>query len=56
MFCDAEANGVVAIPRDKVRDVLNLLPRLTAADNKVKAAVQGGMSVYDAFQTHRSNL
>lgn len=47
------ANGVVVIPRDKVDQVLEMLPRLTSADEKVKEDVLKGMSVYDAFQLHR---
>nr|AFP27247.1 menaquinone methyltransferase [Epichloe typhina] len=47
------ANGVVVIPRDKVDQVLEMLPRLTSADDKVKEDVLKGMSVYDAFQLHR---
>nr|AFP27265.1 menaquinone methyltransferase [Epichloe glyceriae] len=47
------ANGVVVIPQDKVDQVLEVLPRLTSADDKVKEDVLKGMSVYDAFQLHR---
>ncbi|GAB0137095.1 menaquinone methyltransferase [Epichloe bromicola] len=47
------ANGVVVIPRDKVDQVLEMLPRLTSADDKVKEDVLKGMSVHDAFQLHR---
>ncbi|ROT36599.1 DlpA domain-containing protein [Sodiomyces alkalinus F11] len=50
------ANGVVVIPKDKVDQVLELLPRLTAADERVKEDVLTGVSVYDAFKAHRSNL
>ncbi|KAL2756008.1 hypothetical protein ACRALDRAFT_1064009 [Sodiomyces alcalophilus JCM 7366] len=50
------ANGVVVIPKDKVDQVLGLLPRLTAADDRVKEDVLKGVSVYDAFKAHRSNL
>lgn len=49
-------NGVVVIPRDKVDQVLDLLPKLTTADDKVKAAVSGGMSVQEAFKLHRGHL
>ncbi|KXH62315.1 DlpA domain-containing protein [Colletotrichum salicis] len=55
VFADL-VNGVVVIPKDKVDQVLELLPRLTAADDKVKADVLNGTSVFDAFKTHRSNL
>ncbi|KAM0512755.1 hypothetical protein ACHAPE_008508 [Trichoderma viride] len=46
-------NGVVIIPRDKVGQVLELLPSLVAADAKVKEDVLKGMSVYEAFKLHR---
>ncbi len=49
-------NGVVVIPRDKLGQVLELLPQLTAADDRVKTAVEGGMSVHDAFKLHRSAI
>ncbi|KND88191.1 4-hydroxy-4-methyl-2-oxoglutarate aldolase [Tolypocladium ophioglossoides CBS 100239] len=51
-FHDA-TNGVVIIPQDKVDQVLELLPRLTAADEKVKEDVLRGMSVHEAFKLHR---
>ncbi|KAH7312300.1 DlpA domain-containing protein [Stachybotrys elegans] len=54
-FCDP-ANGVVIIPRDKLAKVLELLPKLTAADDKVKASVLAGMTVNEAFKLHRGNL
>lgn len=47
------ANGVVIIPRDKIDQVLELLPGLVAADDKVKEDVLKGMSVYEAFKLHR---
>lgn len=46
-------NGVVIIPKDKVDQVLEMLPKLIAADDKVKQDVLKGMSVYDAFKLHR---
>lgn len=46
-------NGVVIIPRDKVGQVLELLPSLVAADARVKEDVVKGMSVYEAFKLHR---
>ncbi|KAM5377296.1 hypothetical protein ACJZ2D_005115 [Fusarium nematophilum] len=49
-------NGVVVIPQDKVSAVLELLPKLTSADDKVKEDVLKGMSVHEAFKLHRSNL
>jgi regulator of RNase E activity RraA len=47
------ANGVVIIPQDKVAQVLDLMPKLTEADDKVKADVLKGGTVYDAFKLHR---
>ncbi|KAM3543409.1 hypothetical protein ARSEF1564_003650 [Beauveria bassiana] len=46
-------NGVVVIPQDKVTQVLELLPKLTSADDKAKADVALGVSVKEAFQRHR---
>lgn len=51
-FSDPD-NGVVIIPRDKIDRVLELLPGLVAADDKVKEDVSKGMSVYEAFKLHR---
>ena len=48
-------NGVVIITRDKVDDVLGLLPGLVAADIKVKEDVARGMPVYEAFKLHRGS-
>lgn len=46
-------NGVIVIPQDKVTDVIELLPRLVEADDRVKAEVLNGMSVQEAFKKHR---
>lgn len=46
-------NGVVVIPQDKVGQVLELLPKLTSADDKAKADVALGVSVQEAFKRHR---
>ncbi|KAG6087471.1 hypothetical protein E4U30_007163 [Claviceps sp. LM220 group G6] len=46
-------NGVVIIPRDKLDRVLDLLPGLTAADERVKEDILKGVSVYEAFARHR---
>jgi len=45
--------GVVVIPQDKLDRVIELLPKLTAADDRVKEEVAGGMTVKDAFAKHR---
>ncbi|KAI6769016.1 hypothetical protein HG531_010120 [Fusarium graminearum] len=46
-------NGVVFIPKDKVASVIELLPKLTTADDKVKEDVLGGSTVYESFKLHR---
>ncbi|RDA92437.1 hypothetical protein CP533_6450 [Ophiocordyceps camponoti-saundersi (nom. inval.)] len=46
-------NGFVVIPRDKLQQVLDLMPKLVAADDKVKEDVSRGSSVHDAFALHR---
>lgn len=46
-------NGVVIIPQDKVQQVLELLPKLTSADDKAKEDVAQGVSVKEAFKRHR---
>lgn len=52
VFSDTEA-GVVIIPQNHVDAVVEMLPQITAADDKVKEAVAGGMSVQEAFKTFR---
>ncbi|KAF4991167.1 hypothetical protein FGRMN_8003 [Fusarium graminum] len=49
-------NGVVIIPQDKIFAVLELLPKLTAADDKVKEDIIKGATVYESFKLHRSSL
>ncbi|PFH56256.1 hypothetical protein XA68_16830 [Ophiocordyceps unilateralis] len=51
-FHDAD-NGFVVIPRDKLQQVLDLMPKLVAADDKVKEDVGRGSSVHAAFELHR---
>jgi len=43
----------VVIPQDKLDATLELLPKLTSADDKVKEEVEKGMSVKEAFAKHR---
>jgi len=52
IFCDP-LEGVVAIPRLLLTDVLELMPKLVAQDDKVKEDVEHGMSVFEAFKRHR---
>ncbi|PHH75640.1 hypothetical protein CDD82_4362 [Ophiocordyceps australis] len=47
------ANGFVVIPANHVAAVLDLLPKLVAADEQVKRHVEQGMSVAEAFKRFR---
>ncbi|KAJ6029544.1 uncharacterized protein N7446_011105 [Penicillium canescens] len=55
IFCDP-LEGVVAIPRELLGQVLEIMPKLIAMDEKAKEAVAQGMSVTDAFKKFRSAL
>ncbi|CAI7631984.1 unnamed protein product [Penicillium glandicola] len=52
IFCDP-LEGVVAIPRELLGQVLELMPKLTKMDEQAKEAVAQGMSVTDAFKKFR---
>ena len=52
VFCDP-LEGVVVIPQELLDETLSLMPKLVAADDKVKEAVTGGMTVAEAFQRFR---
>lgn len=44
---------MVAIPQDLLDQVLELMPKLVAMDDKVKDAVAKGENVFDAFKKFR---
>ncbi|KAF4633443.1 hypothetical protein G7Y89_g4674 [Cudoniella acicularis] len=52
VFSDA-INGVAVIPISKVPEVLELLPKLVEADERVKEDVERGVEVMEAFRRHR---
>ena len=52
IFCDP-LEGVVVIPRSLLEDCLRLIPKLVHADDLVKADVDNGMTVSEAFKKHR---
>ncbi|KAI9765609.1 MAG: hypothetical protein M1840_007298 [Geoglossum simile] len=52
IFADP-VEGVVCIPKDKLDDVLRVLPSITAADERVLEAVKAGMEVQEAFRKFR---
>ena len=54
VMIDPFENGVVAVPQGKVEELLELLPKLVGADEKVIADVEQGVSVQEAFAKHRS--
>ena len=53
---DPSESGIVSIPKTKLDAVLELLPQLVAADEKVMEDVEKGVDVREAFRRHRSNL
>ncbi|CRG84756.1 V-type H+-transporting ATPase subunit I [Talaromyces islandicus] len=53
VFCDS-LEGVVVIPQELLDDVLELSPKLIEQDDKVKAEVENGLSVFDAMQKHHT--
>ncbi|KAL5362507.1 ribonuclease E inhibitor RraA/Dimethylmenaquinone methyltransferase [Aspergillus floccosus] len=55
IFCDP-LEGVVAIPRGLLDQVLEVMPKLVAMDDKVKEAVEQGMNVFDAFKQFRTKI
>lgn len=52
VFLDPE-EGAVVIPQQLLEETLSLMPKLVAADDKVKEAVAEGMTVAEAFRTFR---
>ncbi|KAE9370393.1 RraA-like protein [Stipitochalara longipes BDJ] len=52
VFTDA-TNGVVVIPQSKVDKVIEMLPSLIEADDRVKEDVVQGVTVQEAFKKHR---
>ncbi|KAG9229336.1 ribonuclease E inhibitor RraA/Dimethylmenaquinone methyltransferase [Amylocarpus encephaloides] len=52
VFCDP-TNGVVVIPQERLGETLMLLSKLVEADARVKEDVETGMTVQEAFKTHR---
>lgn len=54
IMIDPFENGVVAVPKEKVEEVLELLPKLVGADEKVIKDVEEGVAVKEAFKRHRN--
>jgi regulator of RNase E activity RraA len=53
VMIDPFENGVVAVPHGMVDKLLELLPKLVGADEKVMEDVEAGVSVQEAFKKHR---
>ncbi|KAF2642491.1 RraA-like protein [Massarina eburnea CBS 473.64] len=53
VMIDPAENGVVVIPKNRLDEVLELLPKLVGADEKVIRDVEQGVSVKEAFARHR---
>ncbi|KAH8730961.1 DlpA domain-containing protein [Phaeosphaeriaceae sp. PMI808] len=53
VMIDPFENGVVAVPQGKIEELLELLPKLVNADEKVIEEVESGISVQEAFKRHR---
>ncbi|KAH4942460.1 hypothetical protein HBI44_031990 [Parastagonospora nodorum] len=53
IMIDPFENGVVAVPQGKVDELLAILPDMVEADEKVIKDVEAGVSVQEAFKTHR---
>ncbi|KAF9741529.1 DlpA domain-containing protein [Paraphaeosphaeria minitans] len=56
VMIDPFENGVVAVPQSKVEEVLQLLPKLVGADEKVISDVKNGRTVDEAFKKHRTTM
>ena len=52
VFCDP-LEGVVVIPQALVDQVIDLMPKLVEADDRVKEDVEAGSAVHTAFVKHR---
>lgn len=50
----ADLNGVVCIPKDLLERVVDMLPGLAEADEKVEAAVNNGVTFAEASKMYRN--
>lgn len=55
LFADPAERGIVVIPVDKLQSVVELLPGLKEADDRVVADVTAGVDVTEAFKRHRKS-
>jgi regulator of RNase E activity RraA len=52
---DEAEKGIVIVPKEKLAEVAELLPRLKEADDAVLRDVQAGIGLKEAFQQHRGH-
>lgn len=50
----ADLNGVVVVPKDKLDQVVNLIPAQVHADEQMAEAIKAGMSFTDAGKKFRT--
>ena len=53
LCADESERGCVVIPRDKVTELMEMLPRLKEADERCVEDVNAGVDVTEAFRRHR---
>ncbi|KAL7273807.1 hypothetical protein RUND412_003315 [Rhizina undulata] len=53
VFADPANDAVIAIPRMKLTSVMEILPGIVDADDKVMEDIKKGRSVWGAFKEHR---
>lgn len=51
-----DADGVLAIPREREAEILDLAEEIAAAENAIREAVDNGMSLREAREKHRYHL
>lgn len=54
VMIDPHSVGIVVIPSGRLDEVLDMLPELVKADERVIADVKNGVSVKEAFRRHRN--
>lgn len=54
VVADGKEGCVVVIPRELLADVVQVIPEIPAADEKVMEALRGGMTVKEAFAKYRA--
>lgn len=53
LCADESERGCVVVPREKLEELMAMLPGLKEADDRCVADVQAGVDVTEAFRRHR---